>query len=146
MVNKKGIIRIIEASIAVLIIFGVLLVLAVNRARVVEQDLSEDLPPLLDEIAKNSTLRGKIVGINEDIEGNLDPSGVGLVESEIENFLSDKIRKPFRYKVRVCSTGDVCGLEQYPTGASIFAAERIVSSTLRIYGPKKVKIFVWLER
>jgi hypothetical protein len=134
MVAKKGILRIIEATIAILLVLGVLMVVITTRRAREEPDFSDVLPPLLDEIAKNVSLRERIVSAGEGEREN--------VEVELEDFLSSRVRKPFDYKIRVCEPRDICGLEEYPM-ADIFAAERVVSSTLEIYDPKKVKIFLW---
>ena len=132
MVNKKGILRIVEAGIAVLIVLSVLLVVTTSqRGERATEDLSGVLPGLLDEVAKNSTLRNIIVS---------QPPGdaTAAVISNIE----DKISPAFEYSVRICSPEKVCGLSEYP-GTDVFAAERIISSSLQTFDPKKLKIFLW---
>ena len=107
-----------------------------DRRAIEELDFSKDLPPLLDEIAKNSTLRGKIVGV--------DINDTSEVEGELEEFLDDRIISTFNYSVRICDPGDVCGLSEYPK-SRVFASERIIASTFHDYDPKKLKIFVWMR-
>ena len=133
--NKKGIVRIIEAIIAILIISGVVLTLVVNRKVGGEQDLSETLPPLLEEIAKNVELRIMIVKSGES------------AESKLTTFLAERIKNPnLNYTIKVCEPEEVCALEIYPEDAKgdIFAAERIISTALVTgFNPKKVKLFLW---
>lgn len=135
--NRRGIIKIIEATIAIILILSILMVVVSRRRDFEEMDFSKDIPPLLDEIAKNSTLRGKIVGV--------DVNNPDEVEDELRNFLSGRIITTFDYDVKICSPDDICGLEEYPK-TSVFAAERIIASTFQVYDPKKLKIFVWLKR
>ena len=135
MKNKRGIVRIIEAIIAILIIAGVVLTLAVNRRIGGEKDLSETLPPLLEEIAKNAELREKII-----------IWGTGA-EAELKVFLAKRIKNPnLNYVIKVCKPDEVCSLEAYPDDAKgdIFAAERIISTALGAgFSPKKIKLFLW---
>lgn len=133
--NKKGWIRIVEAALAILIIFGVLLTVLGTRQIILNgQDLSALIPPLLEEISKNVTLREKI--ISNDSSAIVD----------INLYLKERIKQPYlNYTAKICLPTEVCSLESYPINAKgdVFAAERIISSTLTQYNPKKVKIFLW---
>jgi len=133
--NKKGWLRIVEAALAILIIFGVLLTVVGTRQIILNgQDLSALIPPLLEEISKNVTLREKI--ISNDSSAIID----------INFYLKERIKQPYlNYAVKICIPTEVCSLESYPTNArgDVFAAERIISSTLTQYNPKKIKIFLW---
>ena len=60
-VNKKGFLRILEAVLAILIVIGFLFVLSINRVQKPESKLGEDIPALLDEIAKNDDMRRDVV-------------------------------------------------------------------------------------
>lgn len=132
--NRGGIVRIIEAVIAIMIIFGVLLTIyGTRQAMISQRDLSEMIPPLLEEISKNVTLREKIVS-----DSNAIP--------DLDSFLADRIKEPYlNYAVQICNPNDLCSLSSYPANAQgdIFTSERIISSTLTQYNPKKVKIFLW---
>ena len=136
--NKKGIVRIIEAIIAILIIAGVVLTLAVNRRVGGEKDLSETLPPLLEEIAKNAELREEIIVWETG------------AETELTVFLAERIKNPnLNYTIKICEPDKVCALERYPEDAKgdIFAAERIISAAAALrreeFSPKKIKLFLW---
>jgi len=139
MVNKKGIIRIIEASIAILIILVVILTISLTRRAATERDLSETITPLLEEIAKNNSMRDEIITHPEN------------ANESIMVFLATRIkeREPnIGYNVRVCEIADVCSLESYPSdvGGNIYVGSRLISSDL-IGGAesKRVAIFLWVR-
>ena len=64
MVNKKGLIRIIEASIAILIIFSALFIVFLNRPAPEERDLGRIIHPLLEQISQNNSLRNSTLNYN----------------------------------------------------------------------------------
>lgn len=125
--------RIVEASIAILIIIGVVLVVVVKRSPSQEADVSAIIPSLLEEISKNISLREDIV--RDSVVG----------EERVLSFLEVRIKNPaLGYSARVCGSDEICGLKSYPKEArEIYSSERIISSTLQSYAPKKVKIFLW---
>lgn len=132
MVNDRGWIRIVEASIAIMIILGVLISVRSVTNQNSSEDLSEKITPLLEEIASNHTLREIVVREGTDAEG------------EIISFLNTKVTNPsINYTVRVCPIEDaICPLERYPS-QEVFVQERVISSVLGDVSPKRVKIFMW---
>jgi hypothetical protein len=138
MVNKKGIIRIIEASIAILIIFAALLLIIGGRKAPSEQELSEIITPLLEEIARDTALR----------EGILSGS---VKESDLEIFVGERIKDmPYlSYKVKICDYNLVCSMDIYPKDAKggVYAGGRIISSSLYTkFNPKNIQIFMWTRK
>ncbi len=131
--NKKGWIRIVEASVSILIIFSVLLVVSRNSTTSQNTDLTSSITPMLDEIARNVTLREQIIQ-----QGNASIPA-------LEQFISKRIiQSNIKFDVNVCSPDAICSMSSYPAGATnIYSSERILSSTLNVYSPKKVKIFLW---
>jgi hypothetical protein len=133
--NKIGIIRIVEASIAILIIFSAVLIIS-SRTSVSEEASFADLGgDLLEEIAKDNGLREKIIS---------NPSeGKKLAKS----FVGEKIKSPdLNFEINVCLPEEICSLEKFPEGVKeVFSSERIISSTIRNFNPKKIKIFLWTE-
>ena len=138
MVNNRGILRIIEASIAVLVILTVILTFSLVKRAQNERDLSVLTGPLLEEVAKDNVLRAEIISDNSPDNRNSNIS--------VTNFLSSRINDPsLCYRTRVCDVNDLCSLETYPkdiTG-NIYASSRIISSTLSSSKSKKVSIFMW---
>jgi hypothetical protein len=135
MVNRRGWLRIVEASLAIMIIFGVLLVVNNSQKFTEQPDLTKLIVPMLEEIARNVALRENIV--------------VNGQESvpELREFVESRLKQStIKYEVAVCDSAEICSLSNYPTGATeIYASERIISSTLEEFSPKKVKIFLWYE-
>lgn len=138
MVNKKGILRIVEASIAILIIIAVVISLSLSKRAAVEKDLSETISPLLEEIAKNNSMRDEI--INNPVRA----------EVQIQNFLAERIKEPnIGYNVTICDIGGLCNLS-YPgmVSGSVYAGSRVISSSLEGAGaatPKRVSLFLWIK-
>ena len=139
--NKRGIIKIIEASAAMIIIFIVILTITTSRKITSETDLSERITPLLEEIAKNNTIRDEIVsyddsaGESRNVDANV----------SIRAFLNAKVDKNLQYDFKICDVDEVCGLDEYPkdiTG-NIYAGSRIISSSLDNSNPKKLSLFLW---
>ncbi|MCA9485892.1 MAG: hypothetical protein KC506_03550, partial [Nanoarchaeota archaeon] len=59
--NNKGFMRIVEATIAVLIVIGALLILNNQNVENPVSDIGGDLVRVLDEISQNVSLRIEIV-------------------------------------------------------------------------------------
>ena len=137
MVNKKGILRILEASMAILIIFAVLLSFAATNNVKNERDLSQMINPLLEELAKNSTIRDQIIS-NSDI-----------ANETILKFLASRIKESnIGYDLRICELDEVCGMKSYPSGiiGNVYAGSRTISSNLIVGSqPKRVNLFLWIK-
>lgn len=133
MVNKKAWLRIIEAVISILIVFGaVLTVTSINQQSSVG-DICDELPPLLDEIAKTNSMRSAVLSDNK---------------GAIEDFLGERIKNPaIIYEVKICSLNDnACGHSQSGSeNIDVCADERVISAS--VSGPqldsKKLKIFLF---
>jgi len=141
MVNKRGWIRIVEASIAILIIFAALLYVSENRKAASEADLSESITPLLEEMAKNVTLREIILS---------DTNISDFAENTTMKFLAGRIKQPnINYTVKICDYDKLCGLNSYPTDVkgNVYAGGRVITSVLTtsIVNPKRVVIFLWMR-
>ena len=136
MVNKKGIIKIIEASIAVLVILTAIISISMMKKSVVERDLSGTINPLLEEIAKNSTLREEVI-IDSD------------ASESVKSFLAKRIKDPsIGFDTKVCEINDACSLDRYPANitGNVYAGSRLISSGL-ISGekPKRIGLFLWIR-
>lgn len=137
MVNKKGFLRVIEATIAVLIVIGALLLIATQQSSADNKDLTKILPPLLDEIARDPTLRESVLSMSPED-----------AESFLENFFEARINNPsFEKKVRVCDLSEECLLDPFPieNSGDTFVAERIISTSLSEsgYSPRRIRVFLW---
>lgn len=150
MVNKRGWLRIVEASISVMVILGMLFFLTQTTRVHSTNDISEELRQVLNEVAENSSLRDNIYSYQTGTLTLEQEASNDLVISKLKNFIGLRINQPYlNYTIKICSANEVCGLETYPenTDGDIYAVERIISSTLRTspedFSPKKIKLFVW---
>ncbi len=139
--NKKGFLQIIEATFAIMIVTGaIFFVLAKQGANSEQEDFYGLLRPILNEIAKNETLRNKII---TDTDSSND------AETEIINFLSLRIQNPkLNYNATICNADPnvQCGnAASFPSnsGKEIYSEERIITATQTQFTPKIVKLYLW---
>jgi len=138
MKNRKGWVKILEAAVAIMLIFGFMLYL---RAKVEKPALADQMYEMthrvLSEISANETLRNEI--LNET-----------LVEKPLTNIsLNASINKyGFDYSFKVCKIADSCPptLPAESKDKEIFADTIIMSANPgQIYSPKKLSLFVWMK-
>ena len=136
--NKKGFLRIVEASIAIVLIIGVLFTFYIKDRVQEEPDLSERARDILEEISRNATLRGEILNYDTQAEDPPDPIPDNVNASVImripENYLT--------YEVKICEIDDVCGKSEYFAG-NVYTGERIIISNITNIYTKKINIFIW---
>ncbi|MBX4211897.1 hypothetical protein KW787_00365 [Candidatus Pacearchaeota archaeon] len=142
MVNKRGWLRIVEASLAIVIIFGALVALTRTSKPVIDNSLGERIPVLLDELAQNKDLREQVISYDtnqsEDAQMNKE------ILNNVNSFIGDRIQASIQHVAIICDPQELCSLSQYPKNAgSVYSYERIISSTLQNFSPKKVKLFLW---
>ena len=127
--GKRGFIRILEAFIAIMIISGAMAFIYVNQVQKPnEAEAIRELERIiLDEIANNQTLRQDVLDSN-------------LIK--INNTISKFISNDFNYDFKICDLNELCKLDTFIEG-EVFSDEVTVSSTLKDYGPKVLRIFIW---
>lgn len=132
--NKQGFLRILEASIAILIVISVLF-FAYNRSSTNNaEDYSVKILEILEEIAKNPSLRTYVLEYES-----------GEIHPEINSFVSERIPQNFlNFEVKICEIESACGLSSFVDG-EVYSAERTISSNLEIYSPRKIRIFIWAK-
>ena len=153
MVGKKGFLRIVEATIAILIILGALLVISSQREVNTGADLTGTLRRLLEEIAKNQDLRNQITSYDlANCETSYEVCRTEPPNKEvlgnISEFLDERINPAFDYSISICNAENICYFqESYPDAQEIYAAERIITSSLGGNDSddilRKIKIFLW---
>lgn len=143
MKNKKGILRIIEAFVAVMLIAGFMVVLFYvrtggnsDRNSIVELERI-----ILEKIASDDELRAAVLaGFYEDSAGEGNKT---ILRNEIRSLLPSE----YDFTFEICELNEICGLQKNSkeyTQNSIYAEEVSVSSTLFTYtGSKKIRLFVW---
>jgi len=133
--NKKGLIKIVEATVAVIIIFSVLLIM-MNKDSVDSEDLNSLITPILEEIAQNSDYRERIV--TNDL----------TVLDELGGFVGDRIERSYiGHGVEICALKTPCAMNSFPDSqdGNVYSQERVISTYLGndVAVSKKVKVFLW---
>ncbi len=125
---RRGWLRIVEATLAALIVLSVLFALYTKNTVSSEPDLSEQARTILEEISANSTLRN-------DILTNNAPNLNAMIAKRLVGLL---------FEIRICEINDACGKSTYTPG-NVYSAERVISATVEqlAFAPKKVRLFIW---
>lgn len=139
--GKRGWIRILEATVAVLIVSGAILAVYSERSverRVTAAEFFRDLQKeILDDISLDVDLRMAVLNENYTMLNS-------FVEGDMPNELG--------YLIRICDIDEICKMDDDTFIATmdkdIFVEEVVISSeigdgTNPIYSPKKVKFFAW---
>jgi len=145
--NKRGWIRILEATIAVMIVAGVLVVVyakQVDRGMDPADYFHSLQRQILMDVSSSGDLRLLV------LDGN---------ESGLDLFVNDSIPSAFGHYLRVCGLGDLsdfckindAGIVADIRDKDVFVEEIVVSADLgegidAKYEPKKVRLFVWEKR
>lgn len=128
--NKKAWLRIFEALIAVLIIFGTVLVMMSREdIKVDTNKVYEKQRQILDIIVEDNELREKIINNqNEDVN----------------NAISKLIPLTWNFTTNICGIDEICN-SGTPNDREVYVIEKLVTSTLTKYEPKKIRFFVWMK-
>lgn len=142
--NRKGVMKIIEASISIIIIMGVLFFVfsQSNQVSLEDEDFNELNRDLLEEIALKPKLRQAVLTDT----GRATSGGVSSNNLEINEFLSERLSEyPLNYSFKICLINDACGLSKYH--GNVYAQERVISAdvTKPKLAPKKIRLFLWRE-
>jgi len=130
--NKRGWLLIVEAVMAVLIIFGFVFAAIAKQSQ--EAQALQEKPSLynaanllIQKAQENETIRGYI------LENDFTNASVSL-NNEAKN-----MRLNLGIGVRICDTTESCSLLQ-PPKKEIYTGEAFITDGL---GSKKIKVFVW---
>lgn len=151
--NKRGWIRILEATIAVMIVMGVLVSIYSSSPNTssLEDLIVLNHEKILGDIQINKTLRLKAleVSLNETTNiSNFDDPNYIFLNDYVNSSLVDSIG----YYFVICSFDSIsCKLSKdyvvETLDRDVYAKEIILSSELiggnPVYSPRKVKLFLW---
>lgn len=132
--QKRGWLRIIEASIAILIVLSSLFFVYTKSNIVTNTNLDSRVRIILDEEAIKPEFRAAV--FNGDI---------AFVNSSIAAHIPEK---NLAFEVKICSLEDVCGKTEY-VKADVYTSERVISSSIDKDPEKgglkswKVRLFLW---
>jgi len=132
--NKKGMLRIVEATIAILLVFGFLIVVQARNREIVNVDFSENIYDLLEEISKDISLRDSVF-----------LNGEGVVsEGVLYDFVSERLPSYLNFEIRICNEIDkICSMDNYIDG-EVYSGQRVlVQSVNGLNDPLKLSIFAW---
>lgn len=141
--NKKGLIRILEATIAIMLVAGVLLV-AYSKEQSADSVSREYIYNLQKKILED-------IGLRVDLRNSALKSTDVEVDSVLASYVSSQIQEDlFGHVIRVCD------LENPPApckmsaddfvsagNADVYVEEILISANLSEYDPKRVRLFVW---
>lgn len=134
--DTKAWIRIVEAFLAILIIMGTVLVVLQRQAP--QADITdiiyEKQSQILKLISNNNTLRQEII-TTADTEDN------EMINNAIVNMLPANLD----FTTEICLLDDICNSDNTPNDKQVYVTERVVTSTLTDYSPKKLRFFVWMK-
>ncbi len=139
--RRRGIARLIELIISILIISSVFLVVyRQNTAKSINYDLSEDSRQILEEVANIESIRAEVIGTDVGSGPHQYVQG-----SEIYDFISGKISTDLNFEIYACQPSSVCGSSSYL--GNVYTAERIISSSISLANngqkPVKLRLFLW---
>ena len=142
--NKRGWIRILEATISVLLVTGVLLFIYSEHnlsSKGIDDYVSNLQKKILKDISFNVTLRNLVLG-----DSILDVSSLEF--QEVNGFVNGLIAQPpFNYSLRICDLGTPCKMDsevfQDTLSYEIYSEEIVISANITKYNPRKVRLFVW---
>jgi len=150
-INKRGWMRILEATVAVMIVSGVLIVVYSRQTDggVDQTDYFYSLQKqILMDVSLRNDLRLNVLRAVEE-EGNVD-------FEEVNDFIKGKIPVAFNYVIRICELGDVtdfCKIDNVTVireirDKDVFVEEVVISAELcdDCYVPRKLRLFIWEAR
>ncbi len=130
--NKKAWIRITEAVISILIVFGAVLVIMSNQVEKIDISdvVYEKQIQILEIISKNESLRNEVIG--------------GETE-EVNKFILKNIPNTWNFTTNICEVDEICN-DNTPNDREVYVSETIMSANLTDYPEartRKLRFFVW---
>ena len=145
MKNKKAWLRIVESFTTILLIATVLLII-LNKTTLSEAEKSELILDreyaILREVQLNNTLRNSTVTAN--VNGKIiwenfnETNGLDL----LKDMIAARVPRQLICNAQLCELSDECTFEKTIKG-SIFARSSIITATIEVYSPKRLKLFCW---
>lgn len=148
--SKKGLIRAIEATISVLLVFSVILIIASRTNYPSGIDLRDKISPILEEIAREESYRTKVLeyDLTKDESDNYNKEIITL----ITNFTNIRIENPrIVVRIKICDIEESCALDNYALvygENEVFSDSRIITTYVDQagYSPRKIKLFAGFGR
>lgn len=130
MKSKKAWIRVAEAAIAIIMLASMILLLIGKQAE--RYDMGESMykiqHSILDEASRNETVRSATLSENDAI---------------VKSFITERIPPGINFTVKICLLAEQCNIEM--PGREVYVDDVLVSSTMSLYEPRKLRFFAWIE-
>jgi len=129
--NKHGWIRIVEAFIAIIIITSAFLIILQKQTSDanIEDVVHEKQIEILNIISDDETLRAEIL--------EKDNSGTN-------SFILKALPNNLDFATSICNLNEIC-TGNNPIDKHVYVSERMITSNLTKYGPKKLRFFIWVK-
>ena len=132
--DRKAWLRIIEAFLAILIIFGAVPVILSRQPE--QADISEGVyerqRQILEVVSKNNDLRSEIINTTNTTNNE-----------EIRLAISEMIPASWNFATKICDLDGFCAKPGTYENKNVYATEVLITSNLTMYNPKKLRFFVW---
>jgi len=143
MVNKRGWLRVVEASIAVLLVIGAILTVSNSQTNRENKELEDQLAFAITNIAENVSARESILNYSlSELDNN--PNNLQIMAK-----LNSSIYSQFRgirpnILLKICPANEPCVIN-YNTLGEVFSQEVIISTTPHssAFSPKKLRVIAW---
>lgn len=128
--SKKGWIRIVEATLAIMLLAGFLMFILAGQksSSNIDSYIYNIEKSLLRDISQSDEVRQNIILGEND---------------KVEEFIEKNIPANLDFSSRICEIGDVCGCLDCPVNRDVYADSAFIASTLQDYKPKQIKLFIW---
>ncbi|MBS3079713.1 hypothetical protein J4218_06335 [Candidatus Pacearchaeota archaeon] len=130
--NKRGWLRIIEAFIAILIVFGAVLYIVSKQNYSLDSSsvIYEKETKILDIISKNDNFRQMVLDNNN---------------SQLQNEIKKMVPASWNFSTCIESNITLVCSPQIPLDRNIYVNEVLITSSLTQYNDTKLRLFVWMK-
>jgi len=131
--NRVGILRLLEVFFAIILILGssLYLISKNNNKNYESENIIALEKGILQQIAENTDFRNEIISKSEE----------DTMSTEMQTFVSARLPPNYLFEILSCELESLCPSTDYHQ--VIYAQERVISSSLDSYNPKKIKLYVW---
>ena len=137
MMNNKGWMLIIEAIIAILILFGFVFASIAKQAQ--EARALQEKPSLYST-AKILTEKAQD---DMDIRNAILQNQPSIVKGSLELKYLSKINPNLRLSVAIANVNQICSTPTETKGSEVYSAESVIATNSESYSPKKLCVFVY---
>ena len=141
--NRRGWIEIIEASVAILLVVGVILVL-INKGSIQKDDISSNIyeseVSILREIQTNDTLRQDILDVST-LPAAWDSS---LFPQDVKNRIVARTPNYLDCVGKICYMNETCSLGEVKE-KDIYSHSVAIVSTLKGVAYRQLNLFCWTK-